>query len=127
MIAAHETDAEATAEHVIHGGDPLGHGKRIVDRGDEAAGDDAHALRMLAQPHRHQRRIVGDLEAFDLQVVFRVAEGEVAMLLGEGGCAAELGDHAVVERWVAPGHACFEFGTAADRAIDEQAELHWAT
>ena len=60
-------------------------------------------------------------------MMFRVAEGEVAVLLAECCVAAKLFDHASVEGAVAAGHARFEFVAAAHRAINEEAELHGDT
>jgi hypothetical protein len=79
---------------------------------------------MLAQPHRHQPRIVGNLEAFDLQVMLGMAEAEVARLIGEAHVLGDLVEHALVELGLAASHAGLELGAPAHRAVHERAEAH---
>src|SRR5215831_17906631 len=79
---------------------------------------------MLAEPHRHQARIVGDLEAFDLQVMLGMAEAEVACVVGEAHVFGDLVQHALVELGPASGQARLELGAPADGAVHEQAEAH---
>src|SRR5579883_371113 len=124
LIAAHQPDAEAAAQHVVHGGDVLGDAQGIVRRRHEAAGDDAQLLAVLAEPHRHQLGIVGDLQTFDLQVMLGVAEAEVAGIVGEAHVLGDLVQHALVELGLAPRHAGLELHPTADRAVHEQAEAH---
>jgi uncharacterized protein YgfB (UPF0149 family) len=109
---------------MVHGGDVLGHAQRIVRGRDEAAGDDPQPLRVPAEPHRHQPRIVRDLEALDLQVMLGMAEAEIAGVVSETDILGDLVQHALVELGIAPGHAGLKLGPTADRAVHEQAEAH---
>ena len=124
LVAAYQTYAEPPAEHVVHGGDLLGGGEGIVRGGHEAARDDPHGLRMLSEPHRHERRIVRDLEAFDLQVVLGMAETEIPTRLGEPRVVGKFREHAPVQHGILAGHARFELVAASHRAVDEETEFH---
>ena len=84
LISANDTDPEAPAQHMVHCGDGLRRSQRIMRGRDEPAGDDAQTFRVFAEPHGHERWIVGNLEAFDLEVMFRVTESAVARLVGMG-------------------------------------------
>ena len=124
LVAAHQADAESAFEHVVQGGDLLRRRQRVVGGGDESAGDDFHLAGVARQPARHQAGIVGGLEALDLQMVLRMAEAEVAALLGESGVTAKLANHALVERRIATRHAGLQLRTPAHRAVNEQPEFH---
>lgn len=65
--------------------------------GNKAAGDDAHLLRMPAEPHRHQRRLVCDLEPLDLEVVLGMPKAGVACLVRDLSVLGDLVQHALIE------------------------------
>lgn len=95
--------------------------------GDEPAGDDLHARRVLAEPHGHEGRIARELETLDLQVVFRVAEAEVAPLFRKAGIVGKFRQHARIEPRRVSRHPCLKLGAAAYGAVNEQSELDGTT
>ena len=74
LVAAHEGDVEPPAEQMIERGRVLGHAQRIVRGQHVAELVDAQPRPMLPQEHRHQPRVLAELEALDLQVMLRDAD-----------------------------------------------------
>ena len=81
-------------------------------------------LAVLPKPHSHQTRVVGRLKSLYLQMVFRMAESEIAMLVRESRVVSELSKHPAVQFRLAPRHASLQLRTPSYSAICKQTELH---
>src|SRR5581483_11419516 len=82
---------------------------------------------MLAEPHGHERRLVGHLEAFDLQMMLGMTEAGVPCLVGKAGVLGNFLEHALVEIRSLAGHARLELARTPNHAIHEEVEVHRAS
>jgi hypothetical protein len=115
LIAARETGVGAAAAHVIEHRDILGDADRIVGGQHDAELTDADALGLHGDVEIEQHRVVGELEALDVEVVLGEADRVVARRVGQLRLLGELGQHTVVEIAAQPGATLFHLGPAADR------------
>ena len=83
LVAAREARIGAPARHVIEHGDVFGDADRIAGRQDDAELADADALGLHREVEVEQHRIVGELEALDVEVMLGEAHRIVAELVAE--------------------------------------------
>ena len=124
LVAAREARAGAPARHVIEHGDVLGDAERIVGGQHDAELADADALGLHGEVEIEQHRVVGELEAFDVEVMLGEADRVVAELVGRAGLLGELLQHALIEIAAHARHAGFDLGAAADGGQVEQRSFH---
>ena len=124
LVAAREARIGAAAGHVVEHGDVFGDADRIAGRQHDAELADADALGLHREVEVEQHRIVGELEALDVEVMLGEAHRIVAELVAELYLLAELPQHALIEVRVHAGHAGLDLGAAADARQIEQRRLH---
>ena len=124
LIAAREAGAGAPARHVVEHGDVLGHADRVGGRQHDAELADADALGLHGDVEVEQHRVVGDLEALDVEVVLGEGDRVVAEIVGQPALLGHLAQHLLVEVGPHAGHAGLDVGLAAERRQIEQRDLH---
>src|SRR5439155_35745 len=70
LVAAHERDVEPATEQMIQSRRVLGHAERVVRGQHVAELIDPEPRAVPAEEHRHEARVLTELESLDLQVVF---------------------------------------------------------
>src|SRR5262245_36585396 len=124
LVAAHERHVEPAAEQVVERRGVLGHAQGIVGGQDVAELIDAQSRAVLAEEHRHEARVLTELEALDLQVVLRNADARPAGLIARARILRDLVQHSLVEHRVLAGHAPLELMPPADGDVHERVEIH---
>ena len=124
LIAAHERDVEPAPEQMIERGRVLGHAERIVRGQHVAELVDPETRPVLAEEHRHEPRILTELEPFDLQVMLGDADALPARRIARARVLADLVQHALVEHRVLAGHPALQLAPPADRHVHERVEVH---
>src|SRR6267142_3292334 len=127
LVAAHERDVEPAAEQMIEGGRVLGDAERIVRGQHVAKLIDPKARAVLAEEHRHQPRVLPELEPLDLQVMLRNADPRPARRIARARVLADLVQHPLVEHGVLAGHAALELAAPPDRHVHERVKVHRLT
>ena len=82
LVAAREAGIGAAAGHVVEHGDVLGDADRVRRRQHDAELADPDALGLHREVEVEQHRIVGDLEALDVEMMLGEADRVVAELVG---------------------------------------------
>jgi len=124
LVAAREPCAGPPARHVVEHGDVLGHPDRVRRRQHDAELADLDALGLHGDVEVEQHRVVGDLEALDVEVVLGEGDRLVAQLIGEPALLRHLAQHLLVEVGAHARHAGFDIGLGAERRQVEQRDLH---
>ena len=125
LVTPDETDRKPPTMHVIERGDVLGHSQWVVSGRDVAACENGHPLTMLPEKHRHDAGVVDDLEALQLEVMFRVTKSAVAGLVGHRYQLGYLAEEPLVEIVAEAGHPGFELVAPSDRPVGEEIEVQW--
>ena len=79
---------------------------------------------MAAEEHRHQPRVLAELEALDLKVMFRNADARPARLVARARVLGDLVEHPLVQHRILAGHAALQLVAPADRDVHERVEIH---
>ena len=85
---------------------------------------DAETRGVLAEEHRHEARVLPQLEALDLEMMLRDADARPPGPIARAGVVRDLVQHALVEDRVLPRHAPLQLVAAADRDVHERVEVH---
>ena len=115
LVAARETGVGASAGHVVEHRDVLGHANRIVGRQHDSELSDAQAPGLHPDIEVEQDRVVGNLEAFGVEVMLGEADRVVAEVVGQAGLRGNFAQHLVVQFAAKPNHPLFDLGFVADR------------
>ena len=101
LVAARETDEQASLEHMVGDRDRLGEPHRVVGRHDETELAVPEALRERPEEHVEQQRVGRDLEPLGMPVVLDVSNAPVAELVGRLAALDQVLQHVLVRTDVA--------------------------
>jgi hypothetical protein len=124
LVAAREARTGAPAGHVVEHGDVLGDADGVGGRQHDAELTHLDALRLHGDVEIEQHRIVGDLEALDMEMVLGEAHGLVAEVVGQPALLGYLAQHLLVQVGARARHAGLDVRLAAERRQVEQRNLH---
>jgi hypothetical protein len=124
LIAAREAGIGAAAGHLVEHRDVLGDPDRVRGRQHDAELADADALGLHREIEIEQHRVVGQLEAFDVEMMLGEADRVVAERVGQPDLLRQLAEHALIEVGAQSRHALLDLGAAADGRQIEQGCLH---
>ena len=127
LVAAHERDVEPATEQMIQSRRVLGHAERVVRGQHVAELIDPEPRAVPAEEHRHEARVLTELESLDLQVVFGDTNARPACRVARARVLADLVQHPLVEHGVLAGHAALQLAAPADRHVHERVEVHRLT
>src|SRR5438552_13716895 len=99
---------------MVEGRRVLRDAKRIVRGQDVPELVDAELRRVLSEEHRHQARVLAELETLDLEVMLRDAEAGPAARVAKARVVRDLAEHPLVEHRILARHAALELVPTPD-------------
>ena len=124
LIAPSETGVGAAVGHVVEHGNILGDSDRIGRGQHDAQLADADPFRLHGEIQIEQHRVVGNLEALDVEMMFGEADRVVAEVVGEPDLFGQLAQHPLIKFGPHAGHARLDLRAAACAWQIEQRCLH---
>ena len=124
LVTASKACAGTPARHMIEHCDVFCDADRVRGGQDDAKLADLDALGLHCNVEVKQDRVVGDLEAFDMEMVFGKADGFIADLVGDDALFGDLFEHLLVEIVAHAGHALLDLFAIANGRQIEQGSFH---